>query len=127
MSFDGEFKFCMNGSGLPTPAQALESAGEVLDFMETLHTAAEAAGGAEITLAALEAAGFTGLGAIAQDVAAVTVAAYVGAVAGCIIAATGSTIFDLLTARNDSSEVVQDVVVAANDAGVSVPEGFAVA
>jgi hypothetical protein len=127
MTFDGEFKFCMHGSGLPTPEEVLGSAGEVLDFMEQLHTAAEAAGGAEITLAALEAAGFTGLGAIAEEAAAVTVAAYAGAVAGCIIAATGSTVFDLLSQRSDSDAVVQDVVVAANNAGVSVPEGFAVA
>lgn len=127
MSFEGEFTFCMHSSGLPTPAQALESAEEVLDFLEELHHAAEAAGGIEITLGALEAAGFTGLGGVAAEAAAVTAAAYAGAVAGCLIAATGSTIFDLLSETDHSSAVVQDVVVAANDAGVAVPEDFAVA
>lgn len=127
MGFDGEFTFCMHSSGLPTPAQALESAGEVLDFLDKVHHAAETAGGMEITLEALEAAGFTGFGGIAAEAAAVTAAAYAGAVAGCLIAATGSTIFDLLSQTEHSSAVVQDVVVAANDAGVSVPEGFAVA
>ncbi|MFD4715225.1 hypothetical protein ACFWN5_36935 [Streptomyces sp. NPDC058430] len=127
MSFEGEFTFCMHSSSLPTPAEAMESAGEVLEFLEQLHHAAEAAGGVEITLAALEAAGFTGFGGVATEVAAVTVAAYAGAVAGCLIAATGSSIFDLLSEAEHGSEVVRDVVVAANDAGVEVPAGFAVA
>ncbi|WP_143688238.1 hypothetical protein [Streptomyces sp. 3214.6] len=127
MSFEGEFTFCMHSSGLPTPAQALESAGEVLEFLEEVHHAAEAAGGMEITLEALEAAGFTGFGGLVADAAAVTAAAYAGAVAGCLVAATGSTIFDLLSQTDHSSAVAQDVVVAANDKGVAVPDGFAVA
>lgn len=127
MSFDSEFTFCMHGASLPTPSEALGSAEEVLHFLEELHNAAEAAGGMEVTLTALEAAGFTGLGAIAEDAAAVTAAAYAGAVAGCLIAATGSSIWDLVAQTEPAQPVVQDIVVAANDAGVNVPSEFAVA
>ncbi|MEU4351825.1 hypothetical protein [Streptomyces sp. NPDC023838] len=81
----------------------------------------------EVTLVALEAAGFTGLGTIAAEAAAVTAAAYAGAVTGCLIAATGASIFDLLAQTDHSPAVKQDVLVAAHDAGVSVPEDFAVA
>jgi hypothetical protein len=98
---------------------------EVLEFLEHLHTAAEAAGGMEITLGALEAAGFTGLGPLVGDAAAVTAAAYAGAVAGCIIGAGVVSVSDLL-AQNDVSPEVRDIIVtAANDAGVPVDEANA--
>ncbi|MFE3824724.1 hypothetical protein [Streptomyces sp. NPDC059092] len=127
MSFESEFTFCMHSSSLPTPAEAVDSAEEVLHFLEELHHAAEAAGGMEVTLTALEATGFTGLGTIAAEAGAVTAAAYAGAVAGCLIGATGSSIWDTLAQNETDSAVVQDVVVAANDAGVTVPSEFAVA
>lgn len=81
----------------------------------------------EVTLEALEAAGFTGLGTVAAEAAAVTAAAYAGAVAGCLIGAAGASIWDLLSQSDTDSAVVQDVVVAANEAGVAVPPDFAVA
>ncbi|MFJ9925093.1 hypothetical protein SAMN04490357_2669 [Streptomyces misionensis] len=129
MSFESEFTFCMHGAGLPTPAEALTSAEEVLHFLEEFHNAAELAGGTDVTLTALEAAGFTGLGTVAAEAGAVTAAAYAGAVAGCLLAATGSTVWDLLaqTGTDQNPAVVHDVVVAANDAGVAVPSEFAVA
>ncbi|MEU3076103.1 hypothetical protein [Streptomyces laurentii] len=124
MSFESEFTSCMHGSGLPTPAEAVTSAGEVFHFLDELHNAAELAGGTEVTLGALEAAGFAGLGTLAADAAAVTAAAYAGAVAGCVIGATGSTVWDLLAQADTSQAVVGDVVAAANDAGVEVPSKF---
>lgn len=127
MSFTEEFTFCMHGAYLPTPDEAVESVAAALEFLEHLHTAAEAAGGVEITLASLEAAGFVGLGVIAEDAAAVTVAAYAGAVAGCMLAGGGSVVWDLLAQEDASTPVVRDVVAAAVVTGVEVPEGFAVA
>jgi len=118
----------MHGSYLPTPDEALESVADALEFLELLHTAAEAAGGVEITLADLEAAGgVVGLGALVGDAAAVTVAAYAGAVAGCMLAGGGSVVWDLLAEQDVSAPVVRDVVAAASSAGVEVPEKFAVA
>jgi len=124
MSFENEFNSCMHASFLPTPAEVVDTAGEVVEFLEHIHTAAEAAGGMEITLGALEAAGFAGLGAVAADAAAVTVAAYSGAVAGCMIGAGVTSVADLLAQNDVSPEVRAEIITAANDAGI--PTGEAV-
>lgn len=125
MSFENEFNACMHASSLPTPSQVADTAGEVLEFLEHLHTAAEAAGGMEITLQALEAAGFVGLGPLVGDAAAVTAAAYAGAVAGCMIGAGAVSVSDLF-AENDVSPEVKDIIVtAANEAGRPVDEATA--
>lgn len=119
MGFWDEFSSCMNGSGLPTPSEAVDSAGEALEFLEKLHHAAEAAGGLEITLGALEAAGFTGLaGSVAETAGAVAVSFYAGACAGCIVGAAGATIWDALAVVDVGPQVRAEVEVAANDAGL---------
>jgi hypothetical protein len=116
----------MHGSFLPTPAEiaktATENAGEVVEFLEELHHAAEAAGGLEVTLGALEAAGALGLGSLAEEAAAVTVSAYLGACTGCLIAASGSSIWDWLSEVNPSPEVRAEIVAAADNAGLTAPD-----
>jgi hypothetical protein len=64
----------------------------------------------EITLGALEAAGFAGLGAVTADAAAVTVAAYSGAVAGCMIGAGVTSVADLLAQNDVSPEVRAEII-----------------
>ena len=125
MSFVDEFDTCMHASFLPTPAEVVDTAGEVVEFLEHIHTAAEAAGGMEITLGALEASGFTGLGALVADAAAVTVAAYAGAVAGCMIGAGVTSVADLLAQNDVSPEVRAEIITAANNAGVPTDEATA--
>lgn len=122
MSFVAEFSSCMHGSSLPTPAEVVDTAGEVVEFLEHVHTAAEAAGGMEITLGALEAAGFTEFGALAGDAAAITVSAYAGAVAGCMIGAGVTSLSDLLAKNDVSPEVRDEIIAAANDAGIPTDE-----
>jgi|SRR6478609_6808470 len=126
MSFWVEFSNCMHGSGLPTPAETLETAGEVIEFLDELHNVAELSGGVEITLGALEAAGFTAFGASladpAFDAAAITVAFYVGACAGCLVGASASTIADWLSQVEPSPDVRAAIVAAANDSGISLDE-----
>ena len=125
MSFVDEFDTCMHASFLPTPAEVVDTAGEVVEFLEHIHTAAEAAGGMHITLGALEASGFTGLGALVADAAAVTVAAYAGAVAGCMIGAGVTSVADLLAQNDVSPEVRAEIITAANNAGVPTDEATA--
>jgi hypothetical protein len=126
MSFWVEFSNCMHGSGLPTPAETLETAGEVIEFLDQLHNVAEVSGGVEITLGALEAAGFTAFGGSladpAFDAAAITVAFYVGACAGCLVGASASTIADWLAQVEPSPDVRAAIVAAANDSGISLDE-----
>jgi hypothetical protein len=58
MSFTDDFNTCMSSSGLPTPIQVFDSVSDALEFLHQLHTAWETAGGeADMTLAALAAAG----------------------------------------------------------------------
>jgi hypothetical protein len=126
MSFTKEFESCMHGASLPTPAEisdsAMENAGEVIRFLEELHHAAEAAGGLEITLGALAAAGALGLGDLAAGVAAVTISAYLGACAGCLVAAGGPAIWDSLSEVQPSPEVRAEIVAAADKAGLTPPD-----
>jgi hypothetical protein len=126
MSFAYEFEYCMHGAYLPTPAEisgaAIETAGDVIEFLEELHHAAEAAGGLEITLGALEAAGALGLGSLAEQVAAVTVSAYVGACVGCLIGAGFTTVWDSLSEVQPSPEVRAEIVAAAENAGLTPPD-----
>lgn len=120
MGFWDDFANCMHGSGLPTPAEVVDSAGEALEFLEELHHAAEAAGGMEVTLGALEAAGFAGFaGELAIDAAAVTVSFYAGACAGCIAGATGSLIWDALAQADVDPQVRAEIELAANNAGIT--------
>ncbi|MCK9897897.1 hypothetical protein [Frankia sp. AgB32] len=119
MTFWAEFESCMHGSGLPTPAEALNTAGEVIEFLDKVNHAAAAAGGMEVTLGALEGAGFTGFGGLAADVAAVTVSFYAGACAGCLVGAGGSTIWDSLAQVSPSPDVRDLIVTAANEAGLA--------
>lgn len=121
MSFEHEFNTCMHSSLLPTPTELVDSPEEVLEFLDHLHTAAEAAGGMEITLEALETAGFA-LGPLLGEAAAVTVAGYAGAVAGCMIGAGVVSVSDLLADNDVSPEVREVVITAANDAGVPVDD-----
>lgn len=121
MSFENEFNFCMRSSLLPTPAELVDTPAEVMEFLEHLHTAAEAAGGMEITLDALEAAGFA-LGPVLGEAAAVTVSAYAGAVAGCMIGAGVTSVSDLLADNDVSPEIQEVVITAANDAGVPLDD-----
>ena len=126
MGFWDEFGSCMHGSGLPTPAEAVDSAGDALEFLEDVHHAAEAAGGLEVTLGALEAAGFAGFaGELAVDAAAVTVSFYAGACAGCIVGATGSAIWDVLAQVDVEPDLRAQIEVAANDAGITSDQATA--
>jgi hypothetical protein len=125
MAFWDEFKLCMHSSYLPTPNEIYGAVEEIdvqeaLEELDKLKDAAEAAGGLEITFGALETAGEIGLGGLAFDITAVTVAAYVGACTGCLIGATGSSIYDYLAQANISSDLRNDISIAADDAGLAV-------
>jgi hypothetical protein len=94
-----------------------------MEFLHQLHNAVESSGGdVEMTIGALVAAGaLVGVdeAAIAAlgEAAGVTVAAYIAACAACAVAAAGSSVWDTITASNDSY-LTQQFTVAANDAGV---------
>jgi hypothetical protein len=125
MGFWDEFSSCMHGSGLPTPAEVRDSAGEALEFLEELHHAAEVAGGVDVSLGALEAAGFAGFGGeLAVDAAATTVSFYAGACAGCVVGATGSAIADWLAQLDVGPDVRSEIVTAANDAGITLDQAI---
>jgi hypothetical protein len=115
MGFSDSFASCM--SPLPTPAQLLDSAGEALEFLHRLHQAWEAAGGdEEMTMGALVALGaVTGIDeatlAVLGEAATVTVMAYIAACVGCLVAAAGSSVWDLISS-NDVAGWAKDQLVA---------------
>jgi Fe-S cluster biogenesis protein NfuA len=127
MSFTDNFNSCMSSSGLPTPSQVFDSVTDAVEFLEQLHTAWEAAGGdEEMTLAALAATAGAATGidegvlAILATAGAVTVAAYLGACAGCLVGAalsSGMTWQNLIASTTDSWTQNQ-LTVAANDQGI---------
>jgi hypothetical protein len=118
----------MHGSHLPTPGEALESAGEMVEALHQIFVAVEATGGKDaITLGELVAAGalgpeaaaaFSAAIAAAPEVAAVTVSAYVGACTGCMIAGSGAV--DALIDALSSADVDPRVKAALQDQGVAV-------
>jgi hypothetical protein len=106
--FSTDFNSCMSSNGLPTPGEIADSAGEVLELLHKLHTACEAAGVdvSEETLGALAALGAaTGIDeevlAALSAAAQVTVAAYVGACAGCVVSVVASDALPQLLASAD--------------------------
>ncbi|MET8571959.1 hypothetical protein [Streptomyces sp. NPDC004783] len=128
MAFSDEFQTCMNASGLPTPAQGMDSADEVLEFLDRLHQAWEDAGGeTELALGTLVTAGaVTGIDEeIIGGAAAVLVSAYIGACIGCLIGAAGSSVWDALASVEPDERVRAQVVAAAETQGISPPEGVA--
>lgn len=126
MSFTDDVNTCMSSSELPTPRQVFDSVSDALEFLHQLHTAWETAGGeADMTLAALAAAGAAtgideGVLVILAAAGTVTVSFYLGACFGCIVRAwpsTGISWSDFLASADDSW--VQDqLTVAANDQGI---------
>jgi hypothetical protein len=125
MSFESDFDSCL--SPLPPPSGVVDSVGDLLEFLERLHTAWEQSGGNdEMLLVALAATvpELAGVAEAAADAATVTVIAYALACAGCAAKAAGPAIWDILTAANDGW-AKQAVMTAANDAGI--PHDTAVA
>jgi uncharacterized protein YfiM (DUF2279 family) len=126
MSFTDDFNSCMSSSGLPTPSQVFDSVSDALEFLHQLHDASEAAGGeAEMTLAALVAAGAAtgideGVLAILAEAGEVTVSAYLGACSGCLIRtalSSGMSWRNLFASTNDQW-LQNQLTVAANDQGL---------
>jgi hypothetical protein len=126
MSFSSDFASCM--SPLPTPGDIFDSFDDVTDFMHQLHQAWENAGGeAETTLGAIAALGaVTGLDEVVlaafATAGSVTVLGYLAACAGCLVVATGSSIWDLISSAEDS--VIGSMLAsAANEKGIPQPSG----
>jgi hypothetical protein len=109
---------------LPAPQSLLDSAGDFLEWLEQLHSAWENAGGdEEMTLAALLALGAV-VGVDETFVAAVgtaaqvTVLAYIAACAACLVSASGSAVWGLISSTDDSY-IQNQLTVAANDQGIT--------
>lgn len=129
MSFSDDFAQCM--SPLPTPGQILDSADQIVEFLDQLHTAWESAGGdMEMTLGALAALGAaTGLDesvvAILATAGEVLVSAYIGDCVRCLTSAAASSVWDLISS-NDTQPWLQDQLTAEADRrGIQNPAALA--
>jgi hypothetical protein len=126
MGFWDNFSGCLSSSGLPTPSEVFDSAGEVLEWLEQLHSAWENAGGdEEMLLSGLVAAGaVTGIDeGVVATAAAVTVSAYLAACAGCLVGAAGQSIWDALSAVAAPIDLTNLVTAAAERQGLQPPAG----
>jgi hypothetical protein len=125
MGFSSDFTQCMRP--LPTPMEVADSAGEVLEVLERLHNAWEAAGGnEEMTMGALVALGAaTGLDEAALGALAVagevTVAAYVAVCVACLVSATGSRVWDLVASNDTPNWLQSQLQDQAEEQGISNP------
>lgn len=104
MAFSYDFKACL--APLPTPAEALDTLADIMEFIEKLHGAFEAAGGeAEVTLAAAATVGAAaGVDEAVLEVAATAgetaITVYIAACAGCAVKVAGADAVSKLLATS---------------------------
>jgi len=105
----------------PLPAPTLDGASEVLEWVHQVHAAWESSGGeTETLMAGLVAAGaVTGIDEAAlAALGEATVLTYLAAVTACSVKCAGSSIWDAITASNDSF-VQSTFTAAADNAGIA--------
>lgn len=121
MSFTSDLEACMS----PLPAPSVDGMEDLVEFLHQVHNAWESAGGEEETLVAgLVAAGaVTGIDEAALAAAGtVTVAAYVGAVAGCVTAILAGDVWDWIAAPVTADWLKSALVAQAEAQGIQQPE-----
>jgi hypothetical protein len=126
MTFEAEFRWCMTAAGVPLPSEVADDGAEMLRQLGDLKDAWENAGGdIDMTLGALAALGAEiGIDAtMLAEAGALSVAAYVGAYTGCVIAAGGNSIWEWITAANVSEDTAAMVAAQAAAAGYPPPDG----
>jgi len=101
VSFSSDVQSCMS----PLPVPSLDSGAEALELLHNLHQAWEASGGDAETVAGLVAAGaLVGVDeaalAVLGAVAEATVVAYSAALAACVVAALGSSVWGLIASAD---------------------------
>jgi hypothetical protein len=111
----------------PLPAPTVDGINELMEFVHQVHTAWEASGGeTEALMGGLVAAGaVTGIdeGAVAT-LGTATVLVYLADLTACAVGCAGSSIWDAITASNDSY-VQSTFETAANSAGIAKDTGMA--
>jgi len=121
MSFESDLQSCLS----PLPAPTVDGMSELVEFLHQLHSAWENAGGDEETLVtALVAAGaVTGIDEAALAAAGeLTVAAYVGALAGCITAVLATDVWDWISSSSTEDWLQQALVAQAQAQGIQQPD-----
>ncbi|MGI4832330.1 MAG: hypothetical protein ACRYFK_02615 [Janthinobacterium lividum] len=111
--FSEQWAGCMQSIGLPVPN--VENANEALEIFDKIHSAWESAGGeAELTIGALLATGLLTVagGAVVEvlgEIAAVTVAAYLGACIGCVASVARDEVKNLFASGQLPAFVVAEL------------------
>jgi hypothetical protein len=131
MSFSDDFSSCMSSNSLPSPGDIADSVGDLLEFVDKLHTAWESAGGDdEMLIGGLVALGAaTGIDeavlAALGEAASVTVLAYIAACVACAVTAAGSSIWSRISASDTPSWLQGQLTAQAETQGVANPEATA--